>query len=79
MGGREMRLVIDRGFLQRWHRLRYSIPLSEDGVENPSGEADDGRGNEDRFPIAVAEVQDEARHVNADEAGDGAGRVHHAE
>ena len=58
---------------------RYSRSSAEHGVENPSREADERSGGENGFPIAVAEMQNEAGEINADESRNGAGGVHHAE
>ena len=59
--------------------LGYPGASAEDRIEDPSGEADDGGGGENGLPIAVAEMKNESGQINADETGDGAGRVHQTE
>ena len=54
----------------------YSVTPAEDGVEEPTGEADDGRSGKDGAPIPVAQMQDEAGQIDADEARDRPRRVH---
>ena len=58
---------------------RYSRSSAEHGVKYPPGKADERSSGENGFPIAVAEMENEAGEINADESRNGAGGVHHAE